>query len=100
MIGATLFLNVISFYPLYSAQKYGDRMTTTLIAIAMCAFEFAGVVFTPVHAMSMSKMGRKNALIIGEVINVITNTIMGLLSLLSADKPMLFFWISALTRFA
>lgn len=68
-----------------------------MIAVAMNSFELSGVMFTPLHAVTMSYIGRKNAILIGMLILMLTNTAMGLLSMSSDWKW--FFSLSIVIRF-
>jgi hypothetical protein len=82
MVCGTLYLNIVSFYPLYAEKMFPDYMTSTLVAVAMNTFELAGVVSTPIHAVSISKIGRKNSILIGIFVLLICNTAMGYISVI------------------
>ena len=98
MVCGTLYLNIVSFYPLYAEQKFPGYMTSTLVAVAMNTFELAGVLSTPIHAVSISKMGRKNSILIGLLVLFICNTAMGYISVID-DSGAKFFWFTCLIRF-
>ena len=70
-----------------------------MIAVAMSAFNLSGLLCAPIHAMTISKMGRKNAIIFGILLVLISNTCMGLISLLDKDDWKLFFGLSFFIRF-
>lgn len=95
----TLYLNIVSFYPLFVDTHYRDAISTFKVSVAMSAFQFAGVICTPIHAITISKMGRKNAMIIGTICMLIANTCLGMLALISYDKPQTFYICSLLVRF-
>jgi MFS family permease len=94
-----LYLNVGAFYPLFVEKNYNDDINSTLVAIVLSSLEFAGVVFSPIHAITISKMGRKNAIIIGLLILMIATFALGLISYIDYDKWGLFYAISILARF-
>jgi len=70
-----------------------------MVSIAMSAFQFAGVLCTPIHAVTISKMGRKNAIIVGFVCMLVANTGLGMLALINYDNWRLFYFFSCLIRF-
>ena len=70
-----------------------------MVAIAMSMFQLAGVVCPPIHSVTMVKMGRKNAIIVGFLCMIIANTGLGLLSWIPDDSWILFFVLSILIRF-
>ena len=94
-----IIVNIQSFYPLYVTQRFGQYISPSMVAIAMSCFEVAGVLFTPVHAYSISKMGRKNSMIIGMICLLLTNTGLGMLSYLADDQWLLFYILSCSIRF-
>jgi len=94
-----LYLNITSFYPLFTIDNYGENISVAMIAFAMCSFELSGFIFSPVHAATISKMGRKNAILIGISILLSTNTVMGFLSFVDPSKWKLFFGLSIAIRF-
>lgn len=98
-ICGTLYLNITSFYPLYCENNYKDYINTTMIAVAMSSFELSGVIFSPLHAATVSVMGRKNAILIGMMILLLTNTGMALLSLFDGTDWKWFFSLSIIIRF-
>ena len=85
LVCGTLYLNISSFYPLYVNVKYKGKISTVMIACTLCCFNLAGVVCTPIHAITISRMGRKNALLVGFWAILISNTALGLCSLISED---------------
>lgn len=99
IIDATLYLNIVSFFPLYANFKFGDKISTGEIAVAVTAFEFAGILLTPIIIKIISKIGRKNCILISHMIMIISNTGLGLLSLIGKDKPKIFLLLSFILRF-
>ena len=99
LVCGTLYLNISSFYPIFVADKYGDKINTLMIACALCCFNFAGVVCSPIHAVTISKMGRKNAMLVGFVCILVSNTALGMLSYIPASQWKLFFILSCVARF-
>ena len=80
LVCGTLYLNISSFYPIFVADKFEGEISTLMIACALCCFNFAGVVCSPIHAVTISMMGRKNAMLIGFMCILVSNTCLGLLS--------------------
>ena len=99
MVSATLFLNILSFYPLYVADTFADSITATRVAVAITAFDVAGIALTPVLVALLGRIGRKNGILLAQVILLISNTVLGMLSLVRPDKPEVFFWVSFVARF-
>ena len=99
LVCGTLYLNIASFYPVFVDENYGDSINQTMVACALCCFQFAGVCCTPIHAFTISKMGRKNAMMIGFGSIFVSNTIMGMLSLINYSNWKTFLFLSCLTRF-
>lgn len=65
----------------------------------MSFFQVAGVVCTPIHSVTISRMGRKNAIIVGFVCMIIANTGLGLIALINTEHWGLFYFISLVVRF-
>jgi MFS family permease len=70
-----------------------------MVAVAMCCFQFAGVVCPPIHSVTMVKMGRKNAVIVGFVCMIAANTGLGLLSFIPDTHWAVFYGTSMIIRF-
>jgi MFS family permease len=99
IICGTLYLNISSFYPLYVERTFGlDTINSTMIAVAIAMFEFGGFVSNPIHAHTISKVGRKNSILIGLTILVLANTALGMLSYIPADNWVLFYVLSIVVR--
>ena len=113
MICGTMILNIASFYPLYVEQIYGLNISSFMVGLALGAFQVAGILCTPIHAVTISKMGRKNSIVFGFTLILMANTALGAVSLLpytprdplAPDVPVYqknwvsFFLISCFTRF-
>jgi MFS family permease len=70
-----------------------------IIAVILTSFNFAGVVCSPIHAITISKMGRKNALIIGFIFIFVSNTALGVCAYLAPDHPTTFTICCCIARF-
>lgn len=70
-----------------------------MIACTLTCFNLAGVLCTPIHAVTISKMGRKNALLVGFWAILISNTALGLCASVSEEKPYLFISLCCIARF-
>ena len=104
MFCSTLYLNIVTFYPLYVEQNFCKTkdtclISTSLVAIAMGMFQLAGVVCPPIHSVTMVKMGRKNAVVIGFICMITANTGLGLLSFIPDTYWKLFLGMSMAIRF-
>ena len=53
LVCGTLYLNITSFFPLFVKDKYGDSIGTVLIACTLTCFNLAGVVCSPIHAVTI-----------------------------------------------
>lgn len=95
----TLYLNITSFFPLFVQTQFGTHINTVVIAITLSSFNFAGVVCSPIHAVTISKMGRKNALIIGFICIFVSNTALGVCAGLAPGHPVLFTVCCCVARF-
>ena len=93
-----LYLNISSFYPLYVSGTFPQDYNTTMIAIAISAFDLAGVVFSPLHIGLIGKLGRKNALLIANILLALTNGCLGALSYFNNDQWIEFFVASVVVR--
>jgi hypothetical protein len=93
-------MNVITFYPLYVLNNYGDHISNTMTSVALGCFEFSTLVFTPTHMYTSSYLGRKNGLLLGIGIMGIANTGLGALSLFPKEEKYAihFFWMTSLIR--
>lgn len=95
---STLYLNVGAFFPLYVDMKFGNRINTTMVAIILCAFEVSAVLSTPIHAITISKMGRKNAMIIGLIAVILATYMLGFLAYFKKDQWLEFYLLAILAR--
>lgn len=98
----SLYLAMESFFPVYVDETFNrDVESISVIEIAMCMtfFQVACMLFAPVHAKTISWIGRKRAIIIGFTVQLISNILLGLLSHIPADQPKLFKGLTIATRF-
>lgn len=98
VVCGTLYLSITAFFPLYVKQNFSE-IDTTMIAICMSAFEAAGVLSGPIHAVTLSKIGRKNSIIIGHILILLTTMGLGLLSLIEATEWKTFYAVACTIRF-
>ena len=95
----TLYLNVSAFYPLFVEENYSENVNPTMVSIVLCSFELSGVLFTPINATTISKMGRKNAILIGLIIICLSTISLGLIAFIDNEHWALFFVLSVISRF-
>jgi MFS family permease len=79
-------------------RHYKDSISTFKVGVAMSVFQFAGVIFTPIHAITISKMGRKNAMLVGEVCMFVANVGLGMLAIIPYDRPGTFYTLTLLIQ--
>lgn len=75
----TIYLNVAAFLPLYVEGKFAGTITPTMVSIILASFELACILSSKIHQLTISKMGRKNAILISYVILAISTTLLGIL---------------------
>ena len=100
LLAGTLYMNVLTFYPLYVLDNYGDKVSTTMTSVALGCFEFSTLVFAPTHMYTSSYLGRKKGLLLGIFCMLIANTGLGALSLFPREEAygIPFFWMTSLIR--
>ena len=99
MVCGILFLNIVIFYPLFVDDNYSANIGPAAVSIVLGSFQFAGVICNPIHSRTISKMGRKNAIIIGTSCMLVGNTGMGLCSLIPYERWGTFYFFSLVLRF-
>ena len=95
---STLYLNVGAFFPLYVDDNYKGYINTTMVSIILCAFEVSAVLSTPVHAVTISKMGRKNAMIVGIVAVIVATYMLGFLAYIPKERWFTFYALAIIAR--
>jgi hypothetical protein len=68
------------------------------IALCFSAFEIACVASSKFNSVTISKMGRKNALIFGLFLLVVANLGIGTLYYLPVDQPRIFIFLMMIVR--
>ena len=97
----TIDLNVMSFFPLYVKQNFGeDKISTSMVSVCMTSFELAGILTSRGNASMISKMGRKNSLIIGFIIIFLSTMSLGMISLIETTEWRTFYFAAMASRFA
>ena len=99
MTCGTQYYNIIAFLPLFVSKHYGDTINASMVSCALCAFQVAAVIFPKVHAVTIHRMGRKNAIILGFAVMSIATFALGALALIPYDNWKLFLVSAMLTRF-
>lgn len=107
MTSGALYLNMASFFPVFVDTKYNSTVVSGqkvqvispfLISLGISAFMTAQLFSVKIHAITISKMGRKRASLIGFSMLVITNMCLGLAALLPVDRPTSFMAVIIATR--
>jgi MFS family permease len=57
-------MNLTAFFPSY-ANKYYYRVDPALVGIIFSMFQLALIIFSPIVGASMSRVGRKNMILMG-----------------------------------
>lgn len=77
----------------------GDTIKSTNFAIVVSMYNVARLLFSTTVGSTMNKVGRKNYILIGFAIMVVSSVGFGLLSLLPEDSVWIFFGSSIALRF-
>jgi MFS family permease len=98
----TLVLNVSSLLPNIAKEKYCFNQTQ--LGMVFSVFELSVLIFTPIVSIYLEKIGRKNAVVSGLIIQIIATTGFGCLILIPASEPPLcsthqqFFMLAMIAR--
>ena len=96
-----------SFFPVYVDDKYNKPLraqglprTVSTFEISLCivGLELAVMMCTFIHPRTISLMGRKNAILIGFAVQVVTNIVLGLLANMPKDQPAAFIVANVIVR--
>lgn len=107
-----------SFFPVYADLKYNHGIlkpskadvknlvdddhpkviTTLQISFCIVSFELACILAGPIHAKTISLMGRKNAILIGFCIQLICCILLGAAAYLPVDNPVTFLVLVIVVR--
>ena len=99
VVCGTLYLNISSFYPLHVAEHFEEQINAIMVAVALSAFEVAGIMCTPLIPKIMGCLGRKYSINFSFALLIISNSGLGLLELVPDDNWKLFWGLSVLVRF-
>lgn len=94
----TIYINMGAFLPVYVKHKFSGHITATMASIILNSFDFSYLVSSFIHKSTISKMGRKNALIISYSIMMITTALLGVLDYLNREHWLMYFILACLTR--
>jgi MFS family permease len=106
-----------SFFPVYADGKYNvaasnseltldeDQtdehaavISTLEISFCIVAFELACLIASPIHAKTISLMGRKNAILIGFAVQLTCCVLLGFAAYFPVDYPVSFLWYVIVVR--
>jgi len=99
LANGTLYLNVFAFVPLYIQKNYAGEISVSMASFSLCAFELAALISAKIHQMTISKMGRKNAVILSYLLLILSTTGLGLLDLVDKSDWKLFIALLTILRF-
>jgi MFS family permease len=77
IILALMYFNLSAFLPLFVEENYKENISTKMVGALVSTMELAGIVSSPVHASTISKMGRKNAWLFGTFSVIIGTFLLG-----------------------
>lgn len=95
-ISWTLYGNIATFYPPYK-EKFHKTISDTMVGTVLSMFELGVLLCSPLVSMSLSKVGKKNFILIGALSTITASIGFGLLVYIQNDK--LFFALSICMRF-
>ena len=87
-----------SFFPIFVKNKYHSQISDIEVSFCFSAFEIACVVSTKLNSVTISKMGRKNSILLGMFLLIISNFFIGTLYYLSEDYPKSFCTLMIVSR--
>lgn len=77
MLMWTLYGNIATFYPPYTKEKH-PTVTSTMVGVVLAMFEGSILIGSPIISMTMQKVGRKNYIILGNLLIVLSTVGFGL----------------------
>ena len=94
-----MYFNLSAFAPLFIEERFEGKISNKMVGLMVAAMELAGVLSSPIHGLSISKMGRKNAWILGYLTVIVGTFMLGATSYYEKKDWKLFYTISVLGRF-
>ena len=88
----TLYGNIATFYPPYVEENHAS-ITSTMVGFVLAMFEAGCLVASPIVSVFMSRIGRRNCIIFGNVAMVVASMGFGLIAHIENDIG---FFISSL----
>ena len=95
MLMWTLYGNIATFYPPYKNHHH-KTITDTMVGTVLAMMEVGILVSSPFISMFLQNVGRKNFIIIGHIVMILSSIGFGLLVYIEKDSA--FFWISIALR--
>lgn len=92
----TLYGNIATFYPPYKNHHH-KTITDTMVGTVLAMMEVGILASSPIISMILQKVGRKNFILLGHLVMIISSVGFGLLVYVESDIT--FFWISIGLRF-
>jgi MFS family permease len=99
MCCGTIYLNIISFFPLYARENFPEKISLTMVSVCLSTFELAGVITSPINAIMISKIGRKTSLILGFSCIAVSTMGLGMLALIKTTEWRTFYYAAMAIRF-
>jgi predicted MFS family arabinose efflux permease len=94
-----MYFNLSAFVPLYVDDNFNGQISTKMIGALISAMELAGVIFSPIHGVTISMMGRKNAWLGGIAAVIIGTFMLGSMAYVSSDYWAVYYIVSVVGRF-
>lgn len=98
VINYTLYFNIASFVPLYIEEYFSSQITTLMVSLGLSAFELSSVCSSRIHAATVSKIGRKKAIIIAYSLICVCLCGIGALDMIPKDNWVLFYTLFVVLR--
>jgi MFS family permease len=92
----TLYGNIATFYPPYKNEHH-KSINDTMVGIVLAMFELGVLVMSPVVSVLIQKVGRKNFILLGNILTIAACAGFGLLVYIESD--IWFFVLSIVLRF-
>ena len=92
----TLYGNIATFYPPYK-NRHHPSITDTMVGMVLAMMEVGKLASSPFISITLQKVGRKNFIIIGHIMMIMSCIGFGLLVYIETDGA--FFWTSIALRF-
>ena len=109
MTSQLVFLNISTFLPIHLQEHcdifdgrsicLSDELDSGDFAVILAMYNTARLLLSTYIGSNMNRVGRKNYIMIGFVLMIVSTSGFGLLAFIPAYRPWLFFWGALISRF-